>query len=662
MRHFVKPLVLYSLVLLLLTSCGGSAPSDPTSSQPGSSNNNASLNKDDYPVFPDADAGADPAVSAEMGGKGFTGEGWETNTNFELTGDPRAVKGGLFREYISDFPGTLRMGGPEWNTSTNYTLGEMIYETLIALDPTTLDYMPQLATHWQISPDKLTYRFRLNPNAKFSNGESVTAEDVIASWKLHSDKTLKDPAMYQVFNNFEMPVAESKYIVRVKAKTLDWQHLLNFGTGIQIFPASALKGVTGAVYVEKYNFQYLPGTGPYIVKPEDIKKGNSLMLTRRNDYWAEKARWNIGLNNFDQVLLTIVRDENLVVEMLKKGDLDFVYINRAKVWVEDLNPMSLDKVERGLIQKTKVFNFHPQAWSGFAMNVLRPPLDDIRVRKALTLLLNRPLLMEKLFFNEYVPSNTYFAGTIYENPDNPQNPYDPQAAVSLLAEAGWKDRDSQGRLTKNGKPLVLEMLYDAKSAERFLTVYQQDLQKVGITLNLRLITFETRVKLTHRQRQFELVYQGWGPSAFPDPEQVYHSRLAAQENNNNITSFKDPKADELMEKYAKSFDLKERVKLIQELDLLLANQYHYVLHWGAPSLRLAYWNKFGQPRGYLTRTGEYTSDLNQGPSVERLWWIDPDKARKLDQAMKDPSIKLPVGPVEDKYWLDYGKKEPAAKQ
>ena len=52
------------------------------------------MNKDDYPVFPDADAGADPAVPADQGGKGFTGEGWETNTTFDLIGDPHAVKGG----------------------------------------------------------------------------------------------------------------------------------------------------------------------------------------------------------------------------------------------------------------------------------------------------------------------------------------------------------------------------------------------------------------------------------------------------------------------------------------------------------------------------------------------------------------------------------------
>jgi microcin C transport system substrate-binding protein len=662
MLHSIRSwLCCLSLVILLGCSTPGS-PDAPSTGSTGSGNSNASLDKNAYPVFPDADSGADPSVSAELGGKGFTGEGWETNTDFELIGDPRAVKGGQFRDYISDFPGTLRMGGPEWNTSTNYLIGELVYETLIALDPTSLDYIPQLATHWQVSPDKMTYRFRINPNAKFSNGESVTADDVIASWKLHADKSLRDPSFYAQFNKLEEPTAESKYIVRVHAKgnVPEWQNLLNFGTSINIFPASALKGVTGAAYVEKFNFQYLPGTGPYVVRPEDIKKGNSVSMRRRNDYWAEKARWSVGLNNFDEVRLTVIRDDNLRLEQFKRGDLDFMYVNRSKHWVEDLSPMMLDKVERGLIQRTKVFNIHPTSWSGFAMNTTRPPLDDIRVRKALTFLLNRELLIEKLFFNEYLPANTYYPGTIYENSNNPKNPYDPQAAIKLLAEAGWKDRDAQGRLTKNGKPFVIEMLYDSKSSENILTIYQQDLQKVGITMNLRLATFETRVKLTHRERQFDMVYQAWGASALPDPETSYHSRLAAQGDNNNITSFKDPRADELMEKYSKTFELKERVALIQELDGILASQYPYVLHWNAPNLRLAYWNKFGHPRGYLTRTGEYDSNLSQGPGIHQLWWIDPEKAKKLDEAMSDASIKLPVGPLEDKYWLEYEKKESAA--
>jgi len=156
------------VVACAVASCGGgesqsgrkeAAPAETRPSTPVSSDKNA------YPVFLDVDAGADPSVAAEQGGKGFTGEGWETNTSFDLIGDPRAVKGGVLREYVLDFPGTLRMDGPESNSALNYMIGPMVYESLLTIHPTTLDYMPVLATHWQISADKATYRFRINPNA-----------------------------------------------------------------------------------------------------------------------------------------------------------------------------------------------------------------------------------------------------------------------------------------------------------------------------------------------------------------------------------------------------------------------------------------------------------------------------------------------------------------
>ena len=113
------------LLLAIAAGCGqGSGPGSETgsTSEPVAPSAPVSLNKADYPVFPDADAGADPSVPAEQGGKGFTGKGWETNTDFDLIGDPRALKGGVFRDCIIDFPGTIRMAGPEANTYFN---GEM---------------------------------------------------------------------------------------------------------------------------------------------------------------------------------------------------------------------------------------------------------------------------------------------------------------------------------------------------------------------------------------------------------------------------------------------------------------------------------------------------------------------------------------------------------
>src|SRR5205823_9658946 len=134
----------------------------------------------------------------------------------------------------------------------------------------------------------------------------------------------------------------------------------------------------------------------------------------------------------------------------------------------------------------------------------------------------------------------YFPGGLYENSADPKNDYNPQEALKLLAEAGWKDRDAQGHITKGGQPLTIEMLYDDKQSEPYLTVYQEDLRKIGITLNLRLVTFETQFKLTS-ERQFDMDELAWGVSVFPDQELEWHSRLADVNNTDNITGFKVPR-------------------------------------------------------------------------------------------------------------------------
>ena len=632
-------------------SCStGSTPEKTASATPAASNSNASLDKNDYRVFPDADAGADPSVSAEQGGKGFNGEGWETNTSFDLIGDPRAVRGGMLREFAAVVPGTFRVAGPEWNTQTNFAIANMVYEGMLTLDPSTLDFVPVLATHWQVAPDKMTYRFRINPNARWSDGQPVTADDVVATWTFYTDKTVQDPTYFAQFTRFEKPVAETKYIVRVKAKTVHWQNFLNFADML-ILPAHVLKDLNGATYVRDYNFKSLPNTGPYALKESDIEKGKSVTVRRRNDYWAEKARLNAGLNHFNSVRWTIVRDQNLAFEMFKRVDFDVFQVNRSRQWVQELD---FDKVQNGLIQKRKVFNDQPEGLQGFPMNTRRAPFDDIRVRKALALLFNREQLIEKLFFNEYFPDNSYYPGSVYENPNNPKNTYNPQEAVKLLAEAGWKDHDAQGRLTNGGKPLAIEMLYDDKQTESYLTVYQEDLRKLGITLNLRLVTNETQFSLINKH-QYEMSIMKWGINVFPAPDTEYHSSLADRPDSNNITGFKDSRIDEISDKYAKAFNVKERIALIRELDGILTSQYHYVLHWYAPAQRIAYWNKFSYPRGTLTRIGDVWSGVNLGWGVEQLWWIDSAKAQKLEQAVRNPGAKLQIEPMEDHYWEEFAK-------
>jgi microcin C transport system substrate-binding protein len=648
----VAAIILSVCGALIASTCGGGSterPGSPASSPTAPVHRiPASLDKNSYPVFPDADAGVDPVVPADQGGKGFTGEGWETNTNYELIGDPRALKGGVFTQQLPSFPGTIRIIGPEANTVFNaYIIQRLVYEPLLALHPSTLEFIPALATHWQISPDRMTYRFRINPNARWSDGEPVIAQDVVATWDLIMDTGLQAPMERLVFEKFERPVAESKYIVRVKSKQLNWRNFLYFATqeGWVIFPSHVLKGVSGAAYRTGYNFKLLPGTGPYTIGTTDVAKGTSISLRRRNDYWAASVRRNVGRGNFDELRFLVVRDENLAFEMFKRGDVDYHSENISRRWVQEMN---FDRVGRGLIQKRKVYNDNPSGIQGLAFNMRNAPFDDIRLRQAMAHLLNRERLIETLFFNEYPPLNSYFAGGIYENPANPKMPFDPQRALKLLNEAGWKARDAQGRLVREGRPLIVELLYSDKGSERWLTIYQDDLRKAGITLNLRLVTPETRFQL-QQQRKFDMVAAAWAAETFPNPETEYSSRLADVPDNNNITGVKDPRIDELLAKYDVEFDQKKREAIIREIDGILANLHPYILEWDAPFQRIAYWNKFGHPEGYLSRIDDYSS-------ASWLWWIDPEANAALQNAKADASLKLPVGELESRHWQEYAKR------
>ena len=649
-RWFDSKLVVGILIAMLGVSCGSDSQSTTEGSLPVTpidDRRNVSTDKNAYMVFPEADQMADPSVPATLGGLGFSGEGWETNTDYALIGDPRAIKGGTIRDYQLSFPGTLRIHGPQSNTALNGMIEGLVYETLLTLHPTTLDYIPVLATHWKISSDRMTYRYRLNPNARWSDGQPVVADDVVATWTLVMDKGLQDPMSQLVFGKFEKPVAESPYIIRVESTQTNWRNFLYFSSSLPIFPAHVLETVDGASYLEEYNFRFLPGTGPYLVRESDVEKGNSITITRRDDYWAENHRRNIGVNNFDEIREIVIRDQKLAFERFKAGSLDYYYVNVSQEWIEELN---FDRVERGLIRKRKIFNDSPSGLQGIAFNTRREPYDDLRVRKALAHLQNRQVLIEKVFFNEYLPMNSYYAGGLYENPNNPKTPYDPKLALSLLAEAGWKERDNQGRLLKDGRPLVIELLYSNQSSARFLTIYQEDLGQVGIGLNLRLVTPETLFQLV-MQRRFDLVSMAWGGLLFPNPETSYHSSLADLENNNNITGFKDQRVDELLDIYDQEFDQGKRAEIIQEIDGILAESYQYILAWDAPFQRIAYWNKFGHPDSYLTRIGDYRD-------ISSLWWIDPQREAQLDQARRDSSKPLDTGSVEVDYWSNHAQGEP----
>lgn len=572
----------------------------------------------------------------------FDAKDWLTNDKPTKMGSPLAKRGGMLRWPIQEYPATLRPVGPKSSSVFIRMVGNLVWETLIGIDSITMAWTPSLASHWKISDDKQTFTFRIDKRARWSDGQEVTAEDVLETWRFLVDPVIKDPFQNSHWKKFEEPKILSKYVVEVKAKEKVWRSLLSIGAGMQIFPAHVLKGEENhKAFLRRWQLKMMPGTGPYSL--EHMSNGKDLTMRRRKDYWGDLVPANRGTNNFERIKFIVVRDLPLMFEKFKKGELDWYHVIVARRWARDCD---FDKVEKGWIQKRRIWTHKPQGISGLAFNTREWPFDDIRVRKAFAYAYNRQQLIDKLFFKQYFHMDSLYPNSVYASPENEIIRFDLKKAEQLLSEAGYKQRDAEGWLIhdKTKKRLELDLSVTDQSGERIQTVFQEDLKKIGVKLNLKRATMATIWKLMHEYK-FKLTSIAWSGLLFPNPESSFHSKFADPENTNNIYGLKDPEVDKLIEEYNASFDVEHRKKLMQELDHKLFLHHLYALGWYAPYDRVLYWNKFGYPDYYFSRFSDYRSIIS-------LWWIDPAKEEEMKKAMaSDASMK--IGPVEVKFWEDF---------
>ena len=636
-RLFTKIALLLSIFIII--SCGGNDQSTPIALR----TKPISIKEFDTPP------GADPSVTAEQGGNGFAeiadGLGFETYTP-ESKVNPNAKKGGRFTMRFTEFPATLRPIGKDSASEIVWMLSVFCYETLIGYDSEMGEIVPRLATHWKISEDGLTFQYRIDPNARWADGMPVVAQDIVSTWHLYMNEGILEPRLQITFGKYSEPKVISKYIVEVSSNEKHFKNFLDFGWGMQIFPSHIIADLTAEEYLEKFHFNMMPGTGPYTFVEDKMRKGKSLTLVRRNDWWQKDYSKNIGEYNFDELKFVIVNDDRLTLEKFKKGELDFYQVGRAQWWVEEFDESDeeFDFLHRGLIQKKKIYNYKPKGTSGLAFNMRKEPFNNIKIRKAFAKLWNREQLIEKLFFNEYVPLKSFFPGGPYENPSNELFSYNPEEAIKLLAEAGWKDRNSEGWLVRDGEIFEIDFGID-QSSERIFTPFQEDLAKVGIKMNLKYVTRQTMFKKVLNERDFEIHYQAWTMPLFPGPDKHYSSDMADTPGTTNITGVKNAEIDQISKDYNEMFDAKDRTLALQKIDGILNEIVPQAHGWGAPyTLRCAYWNKFGMPEDVIGYSGDWYTPMSS-------WWYEPELAVQVEKAKEDKSMSFPYVQTEYRYQL-----------
>jgi len=631
--------------LTLVTGCGRKSSTSETS------NIKNTWKKYDTPP------GADKSVADTLGGEGFEAVaeklGFSTYVvkpeELKFFGDERAVKGGQITIGEMTFPTTFRPEGQNSSLVVNTEIKGYIYETLLGSHPVTREYMPALATHWKVGADKKTFTFRIDPNARWSDGKPVVAADVVASWKLMVDEGILEPAANLVYQKFEQPVALSKYIVQVVCKTVNFRNLLYFGTSMVIYPSHEIGNLTGKEFLEKYNFNMPAGSGPYHLNEKDIKAGQGWKLTRRPDYWGKDYPTSKYTANFDYINYVVVKNNpRLMYEKFKAGEIDLFRFNMLTTewWVNDKD---YDAIKNGWVRRFRFYTNGPMGTQGITFNMRKAPFNDIRVRKAFMMLYPRDMVVDKLLYNEYETFDTDYPNTPYANLNNPKMKYDPATAAQLLAEAGWKTRNAQGLLVKDGKPFVLEMAI-TKDNERFLTPYQQELRKVGIDLKLKHMDWNAIIKNVD-ERNFQIFGYGYSGLLTPNPETSLKSTLADKNDNNNIQGFKNARVDQLLDVYDSTFTVADQIKIIQEIDAITYNEYMQSYWWNPKGIRLGVWDKFGMPEYGV---GRYTQLSFVYGTAGLTWWADPEKVEALAAAKKEKKDLGGEKTIKEyRYWRDF---------
>jgi peptide/nickel transport system substrate-binding protein/microcin C transport system substrate-binding protein len=526
-----------------------------------------------------------------------------------------------------------------------------MFESLTVLSGDELQTMyGLLAEDIAVAPDKSSISFRLNPKARFSNGDPVTAADVKYSFESQSGKYAAPGLQASLVGVARLVVIDDR-TVRFELKDRTTDMLFTVG-GLTVFSRKWALTPDGAPKRFDEIVSECPITsGPYTIAKAD--SGRRLEFRRNPAYWAANEGVRRGMFNWDRVVYRYYQDQAVAREAFKAGEFDIYKEYGGRSWVRQHKGPKWDD---GRIKKDLFETSVGQGLQAYILNLRRPIFQDIRVREALDYTydfdtVNRLKLFKraesqfnnsefaaqglpspgelKLLepFRDELPPEVF--GPPYRAPTTGRDPkrlrQNLLKARALLAEAGWK-LAPDGKL-RNAKGEAFEFEYLNPGEGGRLSDWQANLEKLGITLKERNVDFALyRRRL--EEYDFDVVTIAGGDFTLPDATglmTVFGSKAADEKGNNNFRGVKSPAADHLLKVMAEARTLDELRDAARALDRVIMWN-----HWQVPDLyasdeKASYWNKFGMPaRRPLFFTIDTASGFLAWP-LETWWILDPAK-------------------------------------
>ena len=475
-----------------------------------------------------------------------------------------------------------------------------------------------IAESVETPPDRSWVIFTLRPQARWHDGQPITADDVIFSLDVLRGKGAPIYRFYYAGVERAEKLGERR--VKFSFKPGDNRELPLILGQLPILPKHYWRDKT----FDETTLTPPLGSGPYRIGK--FEPGRFITYERVKDYWGKDLPTQKGRYNFDTIRYDVYRDATVALEALKAGEYDLRLENESKKWATGYSDWDAVKTGQAMLRE-----FHhqlPAGMQGYAFNLRRPLFADIRVRQALALAFDFEWANRNLFYGQYARTNSYFdnselaatglpgpAELALLNPLRAQLPpqlftqaftsplTDPalgirpnlRQAMALLEQAGWRVENGQ-LVDAKGQAFRFEILLSSPAFERITLPFARNLARLGIDARVRTVD-PTQYVNRVRAFDFDMIVKSWGQSLSPGNEQSLYwtSAAADQPGSSNVVGIKNPAVDALVAKLIAAPDRAGLVAATRALDRVLLWNWYVIPQWHSSVTRVAYWDKFGQP-------------------------------------------------------------------
>jgi microcin C transport system substrate-binding protein len=498
-----------------------------------------------------------------------------------------------------------------------------------------------LARSVRHTQDKLTYRFLLRSEARFSDGSPLRASDVVFSLLTLKEKS--HPAFSRLLTEVESVEAEAEDVVRVrfiKQRTRD-AHLIV--AGMPIFSAAWWKGRD----FDAATLEAPLGSGAYKVKT--FEQGRFIEFELDHNYWGKDLPLNVGGANFQRLRYEYFRERQVAFEAFKAGVVNFNEEHTSRFWA---TAYDFAAVRDGRIVKQSLHNGAPTGSQGWYFNTRREQFKDPRVREAIGLAFDFEWTNKNVMYSSYERVVSFFQNTPLQAVGPPAadelslleplraklpesvfgEPYVPpitdgsgsdrallRRANEMLLAAGCR-RDGGVLKLPSGAPFTIEFLDSSPALQAHTMPFQQNLAKLGIAAVSRIVD-ATQYKSRTEAFDFDIMSFRLSGTLTPGQglRELFSASSATVNGSRNMAGIADPAVDALVEKVASATSREELNAAGRALDRVLRAGHYWVPMWYKDEFWAAYWNAFSRPE----RQPKFAV------GAPGTWWWDEEKAKKL---------------------------------